>query len=406
MKYLLRSALVWLALSGPAIAGAQSRYEVVRGRVMDDSARSVRSASVVVTRTADRVTKTSVTDTGGMFSVAWTDGGGDYAVAVSANGFQSVTLHVVRAAGADSVLVVNVRLARAVRLSPVVTQARRAAPDRDPASYGAGGAEATTFVQNTARRLAPDQAGDLTAIAAMLPGVAPASGGISVAGLPPSQNSVTMNGLAFAGSDVPRDAATRLRVLASTYDPSNGWFSGAQTAVDLVVGGQFTQRSAHLTLDAPSLQYTDRVSAQSGSAYTNMNASVGGSGQLLRDGWAYNYGLQGGRKSADVASLLTADDNLLEHAGLAPDSAAAAIRAMGALGIPTSRAGTPGGAIDRNVSFIGRIDHAPYDWTQRAYNPTTYGVQAYAKFSSVGAQGLSPIGTPGHGGSSSNGSRR
>ncbi len=403
MKCLWRSTLILLALSGPGTAGAQSRHEVIRGRVTDDSSRSLRAANVIVTRSADRVAKTAVTDAGGVFAVEWSDGTGDYAVAVSANGFQSVTLHVVRAAGADSVLVANVRLARAVRLSPVVTQARRAAPDRDPASYGAGGAEATTFMQNTARRLAPDQAGDLTAIAAMLPGVALASGGISVAGLPPSQNSVTMNGLAFAGSDVPRDAATRLRVVASTYDPSNGWFSGAQTAVDLVVGGQFTQRSAHVTLDAPSLQYTDRISAQSGQRYTNMNASVGGSGQLLRDGWAYNYGLQGGRKSADVASLLTADDDLLEHAGLAPDSAAAAIRAIGALGIPMSRAGTPGGAIDQNVSFIGRIDHAPYDWTQRAYNPTTYGVQAYAKFSSVGAQGLSPIGTPGHGGSSSNG---
>ena len=401
MKWMWRATPLWLAVTS-VVSSAQSRSEVVRGRVTDDSARSVRAANVVVTRISDRVAKTAVTDTGGTFSVVWTDGGGDYAVAVSANGFQSVTVHVARAAGADSVLVANVRLARAVRLNPVVTQARRAAPDRDPANYGAGGAEATTFVQNTARRLAPDQAGDLTAIAAMLPGVALAAGGISVLGLPPSQNSVTMNGLAFAGSDVPRDAATRLRVLASTYDPSNGWFSGAQTAVDLLVGSQFTQRSAHVTLDAPSLQYTDRVSAQSGQRYTNMNASVGGTGQLLRDGWAYNYGLQGGRKSADVASLLTADGDLLEHAGLAPDSAAAAIRALGTLGIPTSRAGIPGGAIDQNVSFIGRIDHAPYDWTQRAYNPTTYGVQGYAKVSSVGAQGLSPIVTPGHGGSSSN----
>lgn len=401
MKWVWRAAPMWLTFSS-AIAGAQSRHEVVRGRVTDDSARAVRAASVVVTRTTDRVAKTTVTDTGGTFVIEWTDGAGDYAVAVSANGFQPVTVHVTRTTAADSVLVANVRLAHAVRLNPVVTQARRVVPDRDPASYGAGGTEATTFVQNTARRLAPDQAGDLTAIAAMMPGVALAQGGISVFGLPPGQNSVTMNGLAFAGSDVPRDAATRLRVLASTYDPSNGWFSGAQTAVDLVVGGQFTQRSAHVTLDAPSLQYTDRVSAQSGQRYTNMNASVGGSGQLLRDGWAYNYGLQGGRKSADVASLLSADDDLLEHAGIAPDSAAAAIRALGTLGIPTNRAGTPGGAVDQNVSFIARIDHAPYDWTQRAYNPTTYGLQAYAKLSSVGAQGLGPVATPGHGGSSSN----
>jgi Carboxypeptidase regulatory-like domain len=398
----LRHAVLTSLVSWPTIGIAQSRYEVVRGRVTDDSARAVRDANVVVTRTDDRVAKTAATDANGAFSVEWTDGRGDYAVAVSANGFQSITLHLVRAAGADSVLVANVRLQRAVRLGPVVTQARRVVPDRDAASYGAGGTEATTFVQNTARRLAPDQAGDITAIAAMLPGVALAQGGISVAGLPPSQNSVTMNGLAFAGTDVPRDAATRLRVLASTYDPSNGWFSGAQTALDLVVGGQFTQRTAHLTLDAPSLQYTDRISAQSGQRYTNMNASVGGSGQLLGDGWAYNYGIQGGRKSGDVASILTADDNLLEHAGVDPDSASSFVKTLAALGIPASGVGIPGGSIDQNVSFIGRIDHAPNDWTKRDYNPTTYGLQAYAKLSNVGAQGLSPIATPSHSGSSSN----
>ena len=189
-------------------------------------------------------------------------------------------------------------------IEPRRDQARRTAPDRDPASYGAGGAEATTFVQNTARRLAPDQAGDLTAIAAMLPGVALASGGISVArpAAEPEQRHHERPGIRGKRRAARRgDAASRASVHVR---PSNGWFSGAQTAVDLVVGGQFTQRSAHLTLDAPSLQYTDRVSAQSGQRYTNMNASVGGSGQLLRDGWAYNYGLQGGRKSADVASLL------------------------------------------------------------------------------------------------------
>ena len=401
MKSMVRWTFVWLAACS-SIAAAQSRHEIVRGRVTDDSARAVRGASVIVTRTSDRVAKTSSTDANGDYLVDWTDGSGDYALAVNASGFQPVSVHVVRGAPSDTILVANVRLARAVRLGPVVSQARRATPDRDPANYGAGGNEAATFVQNTARRLAPDQAGDLAAIAAMLPGVALAQGGISVAGLPPSQNSVTLNGLAFAGADVPRDAATRLRVQASSYDPSNGWFSGAQTAVDLLPGSQFTQRTAHLTLDAPPLQYTDAISAKSGQRYTNVNASVGGNGQLLRDGWAYNYGVQGGRKSADIASLLTADGNLFAHAGIDPDSASRVVSTLGALGVPTSRTGIPAGAIDQNVSFIGRIDHAPYDWTQRAYNPTTYGVQAYAKVSSLGAQGLSPVVTPGHGGSSSN----
>ena len=43
-------------------------------------------------------------------------------------------------------------------------------------------------------------------------------------------------------------------------------------------------------------------------------------------------------------------------------------------------AGLPNGTIDDNLSFIARIDHAPYDWNKLAYNPTTYGIQAYGKW--------------------------
>jgi hypothetical protein len=255
LSYRVAAIAFAVAMSAlPTSVSAQARHEIVRGRVLSDSGAAVRAADVIVTRTSDRATKTTTTAADGTYSVDWPDGTGDYALAVSATGFKAASVHVVRS-GADSVLVADVRLAAiAQRLAPVVTQARRPVPDRDPSSYGAGGSEASTIAQNAARRLAPDQAGDLNAIAAMLPGVTQvAGGGISVLGLGPGQNSVTMNGLAFSGTDIPRDATTRVRVLASTYDPSNGWFSGAQTAVDLVLGGQFTSRTSHLTVDAPAM---------------------------------------------------------------------------------------------------------------------------------------------------------
>ena len=389
-----------VAAFAPALARAQTRHEIIRGRVTGDSARAVRGADVIATRASDRASKTATTDATGRYAIDWPDGTGDYALSVSASGYQSAGLHLVRS-GADSVLVADVRLAPIARLGPVVSRATRPVPDRDPASYGAGGTESATFPVNAARRLPPDQAGDLNAIAAMLPGVAAVGGGISVAGLSPNQNSITLNGLAFAGADVPRDAATRLRVITSSYDPSNGWFSGAQTAVDLVIGNQFTQRTTHWTVDAPPLEYGDRISAQSGQRFTNVNLSLGGNGQLLGDGWAYNYGVQGGRKASDVASLLSADSDLLEHAGIAPDSAARFVSTLGQLGVPLNAAGAPSQTIDQSVSFIGRIDHAPYDWSARAYNPTTYGAQAYVKLGDIKGQGTSPVATPAHAGASS-----
>lgn len=387
-------------LGASSVLSAQIQHEIVTGRVTSDSTRGVRGADVVVTRLADRVVKTAVTDSGGRYRVYWVDGTGEYAIAVSATGYQSATVRAVRS-GADSVIVASLRLGTVTRLAAVVTSATRPVPDRDPATYGAGGSESSNYIQNVARRLAPDQAGDLNAIGATFPGVAAVPGGISVAGLPPSQNGVTLNGLAFAGSDIPRDAVTRVRVITSTYDPSNGWFSGAQTAVDLNVGSQYTQRTMHWTVDAPALQYTDRIAARSGQRYTNVNLGLGGNGQLFDDAWSYNFGVQGGRKAADVSSLLTADPDLLMHAGVAADSASRLVALLSQLGIPTGVAGLPTTALDQNVSFIGRIDRAPYDWTARQYSPTTFGLQAYGKLGKVDAQSVTPVATLGHAGSSS-----
>ena len=380
---------------------AQSRHDIIRGRVTADSGLVVSGADVIVTRLADRSNKTTRSDTAGAFLIDWPAGTGEYVVSVTASGYRAFATRVVRS-GTDTVLVADIRLSRTTqRLAAVVTQAQRPIPDRDPGAFSAGANEASTIPTNAARRLPPDQAGDLAAIASMLPGVTPTTGGISVLGLAPGQNQITLNGMAFAGTDIPRDALTRLRVQVSSYDPANGWFSGAQTAVDLALGSQFTTRTFRVTGDAPALQYTDPISARSGQQFSNANASLGGAGQLIDDRWAYNFGVQGGRKTTDVASLLNADADLLRHAGVSADSAARFLTLLRQDGIPTGLAGVPRSSIDDNVSFIGRIDHAPYDWTKGAYNRSTYGLLAYGKVDQTQAQGFTPLTIPTHGGTTS-----
>ena len=380
---------------------AQSRHDIVRGRVTADSGRGVAGADVIVTRVADRSNKTTRTDSVGVFVIDWPDGTGEYVVSVTAPGYRSFATRLIRS-GNDSVLVADVQLSRTTqRLAAVVTQAQRPIPDRDPSAFNAGANESSTIPINAARRLPPDQAGDLAAIASMLPGVTPTSGGISVLGLAPDQNQITLNGMAFSGTDIPRDALTRLRVQVSSYDPANGWFSGAQTAVDLALGSQFTTRTFRVSGDAPALQYTDPISARSGQQFSNANVSVGGAGQLVDDHWAYNFGLQGGRKTTDVASLLNADADLLQHAGLSPDSAARFLTLLRQDGIPTSLAGVPRSSIDDNISFLGRVDHAPYDWTKGGYNRFTYGLLAYGKVDRTQAQGFTPLTLPAHAGTAS-----
>src|SRR5207248_674383 len=133
-------------------------------------------------------------------------------------------------------------------------------------------------------------------------------------------------------------------------------------------------RTAHLTADAPPTQWTDPVSARLGQRFTNFNASLGGTGQLVDDVWSYNYGLQGGRKSSDFASLSTAGADLLQHVGVSNDSAARFEQLLLSAGIPIGTGGVPLGKVDDNVSFIGRIDHAPYDWSTLQSAKTTWGL--------------------------------
>ena len=402
MRKLIIAAALLAALPNVVTAQQPSpRREIVRGRVRSDSGAPVRAAEVIVTRTRDASPRTTITDSSGAFLVDFTAGTGDYALSVTAPGFKAYTAHLVR--GNSDTIVADVKLTPSVqRLAAVVSRATRPVPDRDPVSYDAAAVGGSTFAQNAARRLAPDQAGDFTAIASLLPGIAVTPAGISVAGLPSSQNTITMDGLAFPGTDVPRDAITRLRVQSSSYDPSIGWYSGAVTAADLTIGDQFTSRSGHLSIDAPSLQYNDPVSARLGQQFTNFNASLGGNGQLVDDRWAYNYGMQGGRRASSLsATVVDAGAGLLQHAGVSADSAARLLALLGKAGVPTSSGLLPPGAIDESFSFISRVDHAPIDWTTMSANPTTYGLQAYGKWHRGEAVGFAPTATPGHGGTSS-----
>jgi carboxypeptidase family protein len=380
---------------------APARPEVVQGRVTDDSGRVKRDVAVIVTRLSDRQSSITATDSTGRYRVAWPDGTGDYIVSARLPGYTAPNKRVTRN-GADSVLGADIVLTRAVQtLAPVVTNAQRPQPQRDATrDPDAGASEFGTFAQNAARRLATDLAGNLNAIAAMAPGVMAVNGGISVFGLGAAQNSTTLNGMAFASADIPRDAAVRVRVTTGSYDPSVGWFSGARTQVDLVPGQLFTSRNTQFSLDAPAAQFTDPVSASLGQRFSNYTGSMGGNGQLVDDRWAYNYGLQGSRKTSDFSSLLDAGPALLQTVGVAGDSVARLLQLLQSARIPTSVAGASLGQIDDNVSFIGRIDHLPFDWATMQPGKTTWGVTGYAKWARTTGLALGPTGVPAHSGAS------
>jgi len=324
------------------------RHEIVRGTISGGPPagpqapnKPLAAVDVIVTRGPDRAFKSAKTDASGAYSIDWPDGTGDYLVHVAAPGYDTFRKRVTRV-GDDTVFVVDAVLkpTAAQQLGPVVTTARRPTPDRNPA-FGADVGASEQLSGGLVGKLPPDVAGDLSAIAGTMPGVSQTNGGISVLGLGADQNSTTLNGMSFAGADVPRDANTRVRVSASAYDPSRGWFSGANTNVELQPGSLFGGRRSHFTLDAPSFQYTDPISARLGQRFTSGNASLGADGEMIEDKWYYNLGVQGGRKTAPVTSLASANADLLEHAGVSPDSAARFLSLLRAAGVPLTSNGLP-----------------------------------------------------------------
>ncbi|MGH7651589.1 MAG: carboxypeptidase regulatory-like domain-containing protein [Gemmatimonadaceae bacterium] len=366
--------------SQPAVV---TRREVIRGQVTSDSGVPIPNADVVITRAPDRAFKSTQTSADGRYEIVWDDGTGDYLVHIAALGRKNFRQRVTRS-GSDSVFVVNAKLESSIeKMETVKVEAQTKPKPERGAGHEAGAAE--TFNDGVSGAVPPDLAGDLARIAATVPGVTQVPGGISVLGLGPSQNTTTLNGMSFGGADIPSDVQTRVRVTTSTYDPARGWFSGANTNVELGEGFQFSQLTTHATIDAPALQSTDRISSRLGERYSNLQLGIGGEGPLdSHDRYFYSFGAEANHHTAPTVSLLDADAALLERVGVSSDSVARFLNLLDANNIPVSAAGFPQSLTSQDVKVLLRLDHAPYDWKSLTPAKTTWGLTGYEKISDVG----------------------
>ncbi|HEY5087569.1 MAG TPA: carboxypeptidase-like regulatory domain-containing protein, partial [Gemmatimonadaceae bacterium] len=395
------SGLLVVALLATApIAGAQDHHDTIRGTVTTDSGKVIASADVIITMAPARISQATRTDSDGHYSMSFAEGTGDYLVHISAVGYDTFRKRVTRV-GADSIFIVDARLARAgaQKLATVSVKGEKPKPSRDT-QWGTEVGASEQLAGGVNGAVSPDQAGDLAAIGATIPGVATTPGGLSIGGLA-GQNSTTLNGMAFAGADIPRDAQTTVRVSSSTYDPARGWFGGLNENVEIGSGNIFSSRRAHVTMDAPALQYTDPISAGLGQRFSNIIASFGGDGATDDDKYVYNYGLQASRRVSDAVSLSEAAPDLLQRAGVSADSAARLFNLLSTAGVPLRGAGVPSAHVMQNASLIARFDHAPYDWNNFQPARTMWGLLAYGKLARDNAVGITPTGTAGHGGNTS-----
>jgi hypothetical protein len=372
-----------------------TRFETVEGRVTGDGDSGIVRAVVIATRAPDRAFKSTLTDAAGKFSIPFADGRGDYLVHVSAAGRQTMRKRILRA-GTDSVLHVDFQLRSSVQqLETVRVAAKKPRPWRGPPLNEPGAVEGN--VDGVRAAIPPGAAGDIASMASTIAGIILTPSGISALGLGSDQSKTTLNGMSFAGTDIPRDARARTRVATSSYDPARGWFAGAEQAVELEPGDLFSFRHAHITLDAPVLQYGNAVSSTPGQSFTNVAVSLGGNGSFDNDRYAFNYGIDAARHQSDIAAIETAGPGALERAGVAPDSVSRFLDILRTNGIPLANSAEAPSLINDRASLILRLDHKPYDWKNFTQSTTTWGLIGYGKLARSQRIGLSPLGTVDHG---------
>src|ERR1700687_2171537 len=198
-----------LATAGFAVPLRAQQLDIIRGQVLTGEGKPLEDAKVTATSLSGNVNRTARTDKNGRYTITFPGGEGDYFLEVSSIGYALRRFEVKRTADQE-IVVAEATLQRSASVPDTVRViCQRDRPDRNDATPDISGSERP--VDNSA--VPANQQGDIASMAASLPGVTLVPGqngdpsGFSVLGLSPDQNSTTLNGMQFRGSNLPRGAA-------------------------------------------------------------------------------------------------------------------------------------------------------------------------------------------------------
>ena len=361
MRCLAALALVALALAAPSLSAQQ--LDVIRGRVTGLDSQPVQRATVKATSYSGNVSKTTLTDRNGRYSITYPSGEGDYWIDIRALGFQPKRFEVKRIAD-EEVMLADARLASNIAtLDPlnITATGPRALPNRNANSANVGGGERQLNNAN----VSPDQMGNLAALAAttpgiqLIPGLDGAADVFSALGLSADQNSTTMNGLGSGINTLPPDAQVSASVLTYSYDPGIGNFSGARIQLQSLPGTNFSNRQASTNARAPQLQFADEVAEAQNQKFTNIQLGAGGRGPITLDRNFYNSSFGLSRNFKDLPSLLNTSDVGLTSAGVARDSVTRLLGILGNASIPAFVAGAPAQQVTDGINVQANVDITP-----------------------------------------------
>src|SRR5438067_3330564 len=362
----MKARFVWtlifsLATLFPSLALGQVGFttDILMGKISGLDSQAVAGARVEATSLETGITRTKTTGADGRYTIVFPDGGGSYRLTVRAIGMEPVARNIARQGDEDRLISDFIMGRAATQLATVQVRAtRRTNQDQRPEP----GSTERNLNPNLVNRL-PVDAGDLTALAALAPGVIQVPGtdttkaSFNVAGQPSNQNSITLDGLSFGSGSVPSEAVRNPRVVTSTYDVARGQFTGGQVASTTRGGTNNVQGALSYSLRDPTLEFVDDSSPAFGQKYTQNQINLGAGGPIVKDKLFTFGALSFSRRTDPLLSLLAADPLTLQRLGTNPDSIARFLSLVQADGLPLTSPLAPDQRLNDNTSALVRVDY-------------------------------------------------
>ncbi|HEY3933419.1 MAG TPA: carboxypeptidase-like regulatory domain-containing protein [Gemmatimonadales bacterium] len=349
-------------LARPTAARAQGgNLDIISGKVTDKDGKPVPNATVEALSVQTDETRRATTKADGKYIIFFNDGGGQYRVTARAIGHNPFIQNVTRQEDDDRIDLDIELGSQAVRLQDIVANSSRR-PDLTREDRPTAG-ETGLFISGDQAMRLPIDATDLSALAALAPGVIFTAGTdstastFSVAGQSAESNSYQINGMTTTSTTVPQDAVRTTRVITNTYDVARGGFAGGQVSVTSRGGGNRVTGSLSSRFQNQDLAWGGNTSNAFGQGTTNELLSAGFGGPLKRNHTSLFGSLQVTRRLQPLPSLDLADDATLERLGASPDSVAKFISTVNGLGL-TGLAGTI--SPDRTSDQYSSLDR--FDW--------------------------------------------
>ena len=393
------SILLCLVLA-PAQALAQ-QTDVIRGKVVGPDSMPIQGVSVRATSYSGSILKQTTTDKRGQFTIIYINGEGDYWLDFVKLGFAPKRFEIKRI-GDEDVLLGNARMSSTIAsLDPmnIMDSRTRALPNRNSTGVDVSGGDRPL----TNAGLPPDQAGNLAAMAAgipgiqLIPGLDGAADMFSVLGLSGDQNNITFNGLGSGVSSLPPDILAYTSIRPFSFDPSIGGFSGAQITISTLPGSNFSRRSMSNLDVAPSLEWADPSGEAQGQKYTTLRLGGNAAGPITMDQAFYNAAYNFSRRFSDVQSLVNTSDIGLSAAGVAADSVKRLLGILHAQQVPTTVSSAPSVQATDLVQLSTNIDLMPS--ASGAGHSFTFGVLGnYQRSEPAVGRGSLLLTTPAHNG--------